>query len=134
MRVSGREVTYRGRDYRVRFGAAEWVAVAYDGPGAGDPAYPDAVAYQPGERPGWVKLRRDALDRDVQVKVTASWHGQRVHVMKDLDDGSVAILFIGSPTFAEEHGLTGDQQNGWGGEVAEPELDDVRVEEKELSR
>lgn len=134
MRESGPYATYRGKTCRVYSVGDTTVNLPCDLARLEAGEFPDEIAREPGRDPRWVKVPTRSLDRFENVLVRATWRGQEVSVEKLLDPDHVAVRFGGSPAFARENGLEGDQYMGWGGTVAVDELTDVTEDIRELAR
>lgn len=133
MRQTGTYAVYRGREYRVGSVSATTVDLPCDRAALEAGEFPDAVQGDTGSEPSWVTIPKRALDSYVKVHLVASWRGREVTVAR-IENDQAGLHFQGSPAFAEENGMTGDQYNGWGAWVALDELSDVREEIKELPR
>lgn len=124
MRATGDYATIGGRDYRVVARGNDPDGSAYVGLQLEAPEESgfDRVIERPsGDR--MAKVRRDELDSLVRVTTTGVVDGADVTLygVGDL----VPCSFVGDPTWAERHGFSGSQHDGWSGEVPRSEIDDI---------
>jgi hypothetical protein len=118
MRATGQYATYRGADYLVGARGAGDDDAEYVGLVLGDDAtvttFDRVVERANGGR--LAKVRRDELDRFEQVTITGIVDGAEVTMYGAGD--VVPCTFVGDPAWADAHGFTGSQHDGWSGDVA----------------
>jgi len=132
MRPSGDYATYRGREYQV-------VAAGDDGDGfeyvglrlqeGDDPGRFDVVVERlPGRR--MAKVSPTDLERYERVVTTGIVDGAEVTLHSDSDP--VACYTLAGAQWADAHGFSGSQHDGWSGHVARADIMDVSERVKDL--
>lgn len=124
MRSTGDYASIDGRDYRVVARGTEPDGSAYVGlllEDAGESGFDRVIDRPSGDR--MAKIRRDDLDSLVRVTTTGVVDGADVTLHGDGD--VVPCSFVGDPAWAERHGFSGSQHDGWSGELPRAEIDDV---------
>lgn len=133
MRSPGYFAQYRGAVHAVLFAGADWVALTRDvEPDDVATAYPDTLETGSGRQGPWLKLPKAGLQRYFTVTVDAMWRGEPIWVVGIGESGLVGIGYLGASDFARAQGLSGQEREGYYGEVPEEELSDIKVTEKDL--
>jgi hypothetical protein len=126
MRSTGDYATIGGHEYRVvaRGNDADgsaYVGLLLDGPNAS--GFDRVIERSSGDR--MAKVRRGDLDSLVRVTTTGIVDGAEVTVY-GTDGDVVPCSFVGDPAWAEQHGFSGSQHDGWTGEVRRHEIEKIR--------
>lgn len=135
MRSTGDYATIGGREYSVVARGTDPDGSGYVGlqlDGAGGSGFDRVIERPSGDR--MAKVRRDELDTLVRVTTTGVVDGADVTLYGDGDGDGVPCSFVGDPAWAERHGFSGSQHDGWSGEVARTEISDIRETVVDLLR
>ena len=133
MRSTGDYATLGGREFRVVARGTDPDGSAYVGlllEDAGESGFDEVIDRPSGDR--MAKVRRDELDGLVRVTATGVVDGADVTLYGDGD--VVPCSFVGDPAWAERHGFSGSQHDGWTGEVPRAEIDDIHETVVDLLR
>lgn len=125
MRSTGDYATIGGHEYRVVARGTDPDGSAYVGlqlEGAGESGFDRVIERPSGDR--MAKVRRDELDSLVRVTTTGVVDGADVTLYGAGD--VVPCSFVGDPTWAEVHGFSGSQHDGWSGTVQRAAIDNIR--------
>ncbi|MGH3646451.1 MAG: hypothetical protein ACRDTM_04650 [Micromonosporaceae bacterium] len=76
------------------------------------------------------KVPTAALDRYFSVRTTGRYAGQQLYLHGT--SGRVWCYFIGPPAWADAHGFTGSQHDGWTGQVDVNLITDIQERVVEL--
>jgi len=133
MRPSGIYATYRGTDYRVVTGGTDshgrdYVGLLLD-PSASADEFDDVVERATiGDR--FARVPTADLERYEQVLTVGLYDGQEIWL--DGIGERVPCRFLGDPAWADAHGFTGSQHDGWVGEVDFADITDVAEQVTDL--
>ncbi len=133
MRSTGEYATYNGKEHPVVARGADSDGSEYVGLLLEDGAEAAAAFQRVVDRPSgdrMAKVLRHELDRYEQVTTVGRVDGADV-TLYGLDD-PVPCYFVGDPAWADTHGFTGSQHDGWDGSVPLGDISDIRECVKDL--
>lgn len=132
MRPTGQYATYHGTEYQVAgYGRDDdgdsYVDLLIDAAKRDD--FDDVAPWVNGELVA--RVPKSALDRYEKVETKGTYAGQKVVLYGGND--IVPCTFVGDPQWADEHGFTGSQHDGWRGHVPLAEISAIHETTVDLS-
>ncbi|MGI9032024.1 MAG: hypothetical protein ACR2HP_18895 [Ilumatobacteraceae bacterium] len=126
MRPTGDYATIGGREYRVVARGSDCAQREYVGllldHAADATAFSEIVERGSGDR--MAKVGQSELERLERVTTTGTVDGEEL-ILYGLGD-LIPCSFVGDPAWADAHGLTGSQHDGWSGTVRRADITGLR--------